>query len=257
MASDKSDAMDVSNEELVGYLDGELAAERSETIRSALETDPALRRRLDALKMDTKAVRDAFDGLLDQAPATAVFDGTAPLPSRAIGRRSALVAASLLGAVALGFAAGRFSPPTETEDWRMAVAEYQLLYRSDTLSHLVRQPGELERERARVVAKLGLDIPGSTLMNLEGLSYRRAQLLGFEDAPLVQFAYLDDDEQPLAFCVVPTTAADHPVESQKLKGLAAASWVSQGYAFLVIGDIAPDHVRRTADRLAGAIGKGA
>ncbi len=256
MASDKTGAMDVSNEELVGYLDGELAAERSETIRIALEADPALRTRLDALKMDTPAVRAAFDDLLNHAPA-GTFGEATPAPSRAIGRRSVLIAASLLGAVVLGFAAGRFSPSTETEDWRMAVAEYQLLYRSDTLSHLVRQPGELERERARVVAKLGLDIPGSTLMNLEGLSYRRAQLLGFEDVPLVQFAYLDDDEQPLAFCVVPTTAADRQVESQNLKGLAAASWVSQGYAFLVIGDIAPDHVRRTADTLAGAIGKGA
>lgn len=248
--------MDVSDEELVGYLDGELAAERAETVRKALETDAALRRRLDALRMDTQAVRAAFDDLLNQAPA-GDFDKAAPLPSRAIGRRSALIAASLLGAVALGFAAGRFSPSTETEDWRMAVAEYQLLYRSDTLSHLVRQPDELERERARVVAKLGLDIAASTLMNLEGLSYRRAQLLGFEDVPLVQFAYLDDDQRPLAFCVVPTTAADRPVENQNLKGLAAASWVSQGYAFLVIGDIAPDHVRRTADTLAEAIGRAA
>lgn len=256
MVSDKSGAMDVSNEELVGYLDGELAADRAESIRRTLETDPALRERLDALKMDTQAVRAAFDDLLNQAPA-GTFHTAPSVPARVIGRRSALVAASLLGAVALGFAAGRFSPSTETEDWRMAVAEYQLLYRSDTLSHLVRQPDELERERARVVAKLGLDIAGSTLMNLEGLSYRRAQLLGFDDLPLVQFAYLDDDQQPLAFCVVPTTAADRPVENQNLKGLAAASWVSQGYAFLVIGDIAPDHVRRTADTLAGAIANGA
>ncbi len=247
---------DVSDEELVGYLDGELAAERAETLRKALETDPGLRRRLDTLKLDTKAVRAAFDDLLAQAPA-GNFKAAAAMPSSAHSRRSALIAASLLGAVALGFVAGRFAPTTEAEDWRMAVAEYQLLYRSETLSHLVREPGELERERARVVGKLGLDITAATLMNLEGLRYRRAQLLGFEDAPLVQFAYLDDDQQPLAFCVVPTKAADRPVESQSLKGLAAASWVAGGYAFLVIGDIAPDHVRRTAETLAGAIAKGA
>ncbi|NIA67704.1 hypothetical protein HBA54_03795 [Pelagibius litoralis] len=246
----------IDDEDLVAYLDGELSAERAAQIRAALESDVTLRDRLSALQIDTAAVRSAFDSLLDQAPAGMLKNTTAPPPAL-IGRRATAIAASLLIVAALGFTMGRFSAPPETEDWRMAVAEYQLLYRSETLSHLVREDDALERERARVVARLGLDIDGKTLMNLDGLSYRRAQLLGFEDAPLVQFAYLDGNQQPLAFCVTPTGAADRPVESANLKGLSAASWIAGGYAFLVIGDIAPDHVRRTAETLAGAIGKGA
>lgn len=241
-----------TDEDLVGYLDGELSAERRAAVKRGLAEDSTLAERLDALRVDTGAISSAFDGLLTEAPDYRPLT-TEPGTRRRLLARFGSLAAALVLVAALGFTAGRFSGPDEGADWRMAVAEYQLLYRTETLDHLVRGTEELESERVRVTTQLGLDIGGPLLANLEGLSYRRAQILGFEAAPLAQFAFLDGRDRPVAFCVTPSDESDRGIETNTLKGLAAASWVADGYAFLVIGDVPEDVVRRTAERLAGGI----
>ena len=241
-----------TEEELVAYLDGELSADRRTEIEQALTTDPALSDRLSELRVDTSAIKSAFDGLLDDAPDHRPLAKPLQPTRRRLARLGGLAAALILVA-ALGFTAGRLAGPDEAADWRMAVAEYQLLYRTETLNHLARGAEEIESERVRVTRRLGLDIAGPLLADLEGLNYRRAQLLGFEAAPLAQFAFLDQMDRPVAFCVTPSDEADRGVETAKMKGLAAASWVSGGYAFLVIGDVPENLVRRTAERLASGI----
>ncbi|HIC79996.1 MAG TPA: hypothetical protein EYP07_03395 [Kiloniellaceae bacterium] len=257
------DSRPIADEELVAYLDGELPPEQAKAVKQALQDDPALRARLNALKIDTDAVRSAFDSLLPSAPdqRDPVLEGR---PSRSPARplrpslsRRAAIAASLAAVAAIGFAGGRVTAPTQTADWRMAVAEYQLLYRSETLTHLDPSPAELESERARVVAQLGLDIAGSTLRNVAGLRYRRAQILGYESAPLAQFAYLDSQDRPVAFCVTPTETGDRPLETQSFKGLAAVSWVADGFAFLVIGDVPQALLDRAARDLSAALDQAA
>lgn len=253
------DSRPIADEELVAYLDGELPPEQAKAVAQVLRDDPALRARLDDLTIDTGAVKAAFDSLLPLAPGqteTALEDQpsqpSARPPAPRLSRRAA-IAASLAAVAAIGFAGGRFTAPTQTEDWRMAVAEYQLLYRSETLTHLDPSPAELESERARVVAQLGLDITGTTLRNVSGLRYRRAQILGYEAAPLAQFAYLDSRDRPVAFCVTPTEAANRPLETQSFKGLTGVSWVAGGFAFLVIGDVPQALLDRAARDLSASL----
>lgn len=243
---------EITEEELVAYLDGELSADRHREIEAALAGDSALGERLEALRIDTGAIQSAFDGLLPEAPGYRPPEAT-PAPRRSSLLRFGSLAAALALVAALSFTAGRYSGPDESADWRVAVAEYQLLYRTETLDHLVRGAEALESERVRVTAQLGLDIAGPLLANLEGLSYRRAQILGFEAAPLAQFAFLDGRDRPVAFCITPSDEPDRGVETSTLKGLAAASWVSGGYAFLVIGDVPEELVRRAAESLAGGL----
>ncbi|WP_420348165.1 anti-sigma factor family protein [Pelagibius sp.] len=267
------DSRPIADEELVAYLDGELPQEQAEAVQQALRDDPALRARLDALRIDTDAVKSAFDNLLPLAPGRAqpTLEERPPGPpdrspgrplgrplGRSLGRplgRRAAIAATLVAVAAIGFAGGRITAPTQTEDWRMAVAEYQLLYRSETLTHLDPSPAELETERARVVARLGLDIAGATLRNVSGLRYRRAQILGYEAAPLAQFAFLDSRDRPVAFCVTPTEAGDRPLQTQTLRGLAAVSWAADGFAFLVIGDVPQGLLDRAARDLSASLAR--
>ncbi|WP_299390788.1 anti-sigma factor [Pelagibius sp.] len=253
------DSRSITDEELVAFLDGELPPEQAKAVEQALRDDPALRARLDALTIDTDTVKSAFDSLLPLAPGhaePAPKDSPSQPSSRALGplvSRRAAIAASLAAVAAIGFAGGRLTAPMQSEDWRMAVAEYQLLYRSETLTHLDPSPAELESERARVVAELGLDIDGTALRNVSGLRYRRAQILGYEAAPLAQFAYLDSRNRPVAFCVTPTEAASRPLETQSFKGLAAVSWIADGFAFLVIGDVPPALLDRAARDLSASL----
>ncbi len=254
------DSRSISDEDLVAYLDRELPPEQAKAVEQVLRDDPALRARLDDLTVDTEAVKAAFDSLLPLAPGQAEPALEDQQPSQPSARptgprlsRRAAIAASLAAVAAIGFAGGRITAPTQTEDWRMAVAEYQLLYRSETLTHLDPSPAGLESERARVVAQLGLDIAGTTLRNVSGLRYRRAQILGYEAAPLAQFAYLDSRDRPVAFCVTPTEAGNRPMETQSFRGLAGVSWVAEGFAFLVIGDVPQALLDRAARDLSASL----
>ena len=72
---------DFTDEDLVGYLDGELSAERRAELEASLATDSALGDRLNALRVDTGAIQSAFDGLLGEAPGYRTPE-TAPAPRR-------------------------------------------------------------------------------------------------------------------------------------------------------------------------------
>lgn len=56
----------ISDETLTLYLDGEASAAEVRDVEAALDADPALVARLDALSRQDREVKAAFDGLLDQ-----------------------------------------------------------------------------------------------------------------------------------------------------------------------------------------------
>ena len=62
----------------------------------------------------------------------------------------------------------------------------------------------------------------------------RAQILGYDDAPIIQLAYLRGDT-PYAFCI---TLADGPARTMtqtRREGLATSSWSDGTHDFLLIG----------------------
>ena len=72
-------------------------------------------------------------------------------------------------------------------------------------------------------------------VELDGLEFKRAQLLAIEGRPLIQMAYLDAAGQPFAFCAVRLDDADQSILSEMSHGLATASWVNDGVGFVLIG----------------------
>ena len=80
---------------------------------------------------------------------------------------------------------------------------------------------------------LGVDLRPAK--DIEGLMFRRAQMLAIEGKPLVQMAYLDDQGRPFAFCAVLLGDGDEAILSEMNHGLAAASWVEDGVGYVLIG----------------------
>ena len=64
-----------------------------------------------------------------------------------------------------------------------------------------------------------------------------------------QYAYLDADGAPIAFCATRTGEPDRPVQTMTLRGLAEAHWSRGGYGFMMIGGHNPDEIRKLADEL--------
>ena len=238
------EASDITDEMLTAFLDGEADPETSMIIESLLTKDPALAARLEALTIPLSSVQKAFDHAMEAAPAErldALLEGR-PLDRAAWDQSSWLkrtmpvaLAASIL-ALVIGLAAGRLIlPPDSGDDWRVAVAEYQALYSKDTLGAIDPDPVDAETMIQSVAAKVGAPIRPETLASLDRLTFKRAQILRWESAPLAQFAFLSEDGEPFALCATPVQDGDQPIVDNELKDLATSSWVQGGVAYMVIG----------------------
>ncbi len=81
---------------------------------------------------------------------------------------------------------------TQEEGWRDVVANYQSLYVTETLAQVDQQRADLKR----LSGALGIDL--TALPEVEGLSFKRAQQLGFNGRPLAQLTFLTAEGGPVA-----------------------------------------------------------
>lgn len=247
----------ISDEELVAYLDGALDMARRKEIDAALEQDESIAARLGALDFDKAAVFAAFEAIAKAVPRdlprSQIYAKIAK-PHFSPGAKSQWlkIAAALLVGLGVGWGVGRLDGQDPNKDWRMAVADYQRLYATSTLSHIADNVVTEREEVAAVANKLGLPIKLEQLY-LADLKFKRAQLLEFDGRFLAQFAYLDPDGVPLSFCVTHSNRPDSPVHVNRLRGLSAASWDKNGYGFILIGAAPAEALRQVAVALSGAI----
>jgi hypothetical protein len=243
----------ITDEELVAYLDGELPLERQRTIGVEIIRNDHLRRRLSALDCDLSALKIAFDALAKSAPAAEIGTrldrelGQVQFQRRAFLRGSGIAALLLSGAGAI-YIGGRYAGNKEYPDWHQAVAAYQALYITETLSSI---PEDMESQRNEITeaaARIGLPLKLETVQ-LPEFHLKRVQLLQFEGKPLVQFAYLDPQGIPVAFCAIRIGRADSALQVETFHGLPGAFWNKGGYGFIFIGAVPIEALRRGASLL--------
>jgi len=230
---------DYSDEDLTAFLDGAIAADVVAKINAAAKVDATLARRIEALTVDTDALKTAYEPMLGVAHARSLMHKLECASAHEIANRSnrptgLLTAASYAAAIVIGAALGWIflSPKT---DWRVEVAHYQALYVPDTLVSVAPDMNRLQIEFMRAGKAVGLTLDPMAFSDLEGLQLRRAQVLGFDGAPLVQIAFTLADGTPVAFCILQQPGNRSAPEPDTLIGLAAASWSTATHSFLAIG----------------------
>ena len=217
----------ISDETLTAYLDGELDAATRKSVEEALQRDANLAIRLGELDVPVDGIVSAFDTVLSDAPE---FPNPQPERTQKIWFRTAGLAAALAAGLAIGL---MWSFSSDRLDWKVAVANYQVLYVPATLGFPPPDPEQAERTIADLSEALGRDL--SPAREPSGLSFRRAQMLGLDGAPLVQMAYVSASSIPFAICVTPVNEGDYAPRTETLSGLSASHWVENGVGFLVIG----------------------
>lgn len=253
-----SPAAPITDEDLTAFLDGELDAARRAEIDRALADDPALQARLGALAASTLGIREAFDGLLSAAPAEPAELRVAPPPEARPTRawRGLALAASIaaLACLSLGWwAGGGSSQAPRLVDWRDYAAAYHALYVPETLDHAALAPDERDAQLARAAAALGAPLD-AIAEPVDGVVLRRAQILGFENRPIIQLAYQNADGVPIALCLTrQTQPRDRALTLETRHDMASASWARDGLSYMVIGGDDAALLKRWAETVAARL----
>lgn len=236
----------ITDEVLTAYLDGALEASVSAQIDAALAHDDALAARLATLDVPMDQLRDlmapavwnapALPADVLHSPAAFVVPEPANAPSKPLMRRLWVPAA-----VAASFAAGLFvapmfapAPPSAgSPKWVEAVASYQALYVTATLDHATQAPDATAGVLTQ--ASADFDVTLDPAIDIDGLDFKRAQMLGWNGKPLLQIAYLDGDGTPMALCLTRVGAEDRGPKTSVSHDLAGVSWVKNGVGYYLIG----------------------
>ena len=145
-------------------------------------------------------------------------------------------------------AAADAAPVVTAKGWRQAVADYQMLFTTESLT-----PDQGGNDALALASeRVGLLLDPATRA-ASGLQFRRAQLLAFNDKPLVQLAYLGEDGVPVAFCIIASNKPEAETQYEVRNGLGIVHWIIGGYGLMVIGDLPEDRLNRIAADLRKSI----
>jgi anti-sigma factor RsiW len=278
-----ADNIDLSNERLVAYIDGELGEAEHELISRALTRDAEARQRLEVLKRGSRPFGDAFDLLLDAAPddrlqamfndilrksarpspiSRPVLDDTNTIVPMNL-RRNAdggvplwqlAVAATILALVFTGgLAAGGFFNKTlqvteQKRGWREAAAQYVALFSKETLEYMPTDPQQRQANLRQLETVMGLKLSADRIAD-PALSFQGSQLLQLDGKPLAQIAYLRNGETPVALCITRTSNGPATPVREQRHGLNIIHWVANGYGFMVIGAVPEPELEQIANNI--------
>lgn len=250
-----SDQRSFSQEELTGYLDGEIEPGLAEQIRAAAAEDRLLAQRIEDLRVDTQRIKSAMDTLLGDAPGAPDFlaeEAPSTGAPRVTGRYR-LIAASLV-CLLLGGLIGMQLGAHRDETWQEFAATYHALYVSGTLSHVDRPNTAEVAELQRVSQALGKTIALAAVSGIDRLDYKRAQVLGFEGQPIVQLAFLSKIGAPIALCIKRSVRSSHEaMRSRTMRGMRAVTWAKDNYEFLLVGGNDRELLEQAAKKLSAQL----
>ena len=228
-------ATPITDADIVAFLDDVLPSDEQARIAIAAAEYPDVAQRIESMSIDRDRLNSAFEELLTSAPEMSVAASAANLPSQPARWWQAVAAASIL---AIGIGIGTQLPKTLQPGWHMAVAEYQVLYDTATLTGMTLTEDQRWGSLSKTSQALDVDLSREDV-TLEGLDFRRAQILNHNGSPLAQLAFLDPDNNAIAFCFTRTDGPDQAAQSTTLEGLSAVTWQKDGLGYILIGGSDP------------------
>jgi len=123
--------------------------------------------------------------------------------------------------------------------WLVQVAQYHRIYASTARRHLVEvgadEQDHIEQWLGTVLTR-SISVPD---LSEFGVIFQGARLLGVNEKPVAELVYLDANDQPLAFCIIPAgKEAKQPTLSVN-RDLNLIDWRDGQYAYAIVGWAAP------------------
>jgi anti-sigma factor RsiW len=253
----------ITDEMLVAYIDHQLGDSEVSRIRRSVTQSPDLQQRLATLEAGSRPFAAAFASLLEPPPPAlqqkigqmlAAHRPEQPAASglwRPDRRTVAAAGAMTFLAATLGYLTGRSSAP-DMANWREAVAQYHRLYSDQTLEFVADSAAVADEALGRTARALGLPLPRSKL-EIPGLTYKRAQMLQIDNAPLAQISFVTTRGKPLAFCIRRMSGSASAPQSENRAGLSVVHWLQGGFGFMIVADVEAQELQRLAATFAERI----
>ena len=244
--------------ELVALIDNELDEHTKKSLLAKIAEDESLRARYEALRETGIPIAAALDALVQKAPLprlrAALTADRASRPARwrfpdiALRELAAGFFIGLLTAGAAAWLAFGAVPRDEGEDWRSEVAKYTELYTNENFA-LPSPDRDFQIKKLSIVAeRVGVALTPENL-SLPGLSFRSADILSYDGAPLGEITYVDARGSPVLFCIIANGGANTPNSSEKRGGLSLSSWSRGERGYLVIGRGSKEQIAELAQTL--------
>jgi anti-sigma factor RsiW len=128
------------------------------------------------------------------------------------------------------------------------IAEYHEIFSRET-QHLVEVPADqIEELTTWLGERVGREINVPDL-TVAGLRFAGGRMLVVSDHPVAALMYTRGEGLPIAFHISRISADDGPTRIQQRGAQRVASWISNGYAYLLVGEIDSP----TAEKLAALV----
>ena len=250
--------IELSDELLVAYVDGELNAPQRAAVQAQLKDDEAARDKVRDLEETSRLLRMAFE---DEPVATVVqLKPQAGRGRNLLARRPVLSGLATAAAVVLMIAAGAIGWHTETGEDRAElmseVAAYHALYAAET-EHLAEVPANRKphiEEWLGQRLKRSLSVPD---LATAGWDFEGARLLAEGHDPIAQLLYSAPGRQPIAVCITFSDKGEtKPVQYDPGEGLRVEAWDTSGYLYIVVGALDTTELRSLGEQVRHHFGTG-
>lgn len=239
--------------ELVAYIDGELDFADPATLDVQLDTDQALRARLEYLRRGGRDFAPAFTVLLEVAPTRRLSKILAEAVAQVLHAPELTPSAaghgwncSLQSRHHSGSFPASAEPPfelvdgfgqpgeTELPNWRAAAVEYLQLCTTDTVAPNPDDAATRAIELRAAGAKLDLDLDPAAVA-LANFTLTRAQTVNLCGMPFVQISYLSLRGELVTLFIIRNGKPDTDPEFEERLGKSIVSWQKGGRGYLIIG----------------------
>jgi anti-sigma factor RsiW len=230
----------------VAYVDGELDASTTQKVKALLAIDSHALQRVEMFRETAVMLRAACDDRFYAVKRRGPTRGRSWRQRRdgwAVAASLAVLVAAFGGGVAWGSRA-----PSAHAELINEVASYHQFH-SREKRHLVEVPADqIEEMMAWMGGHLGraIDVPD---LRAAGLHFAGGRMFVVNNRPVAELMYTRDRALPVGICLTRMDGDPAPLSIEQHGAERVASWITGGYAYVVVGDI--DHP--TAENLAARV----
>jgi len=249
---------ELSDELLVAYVDGQLARKQTRAVEKVLDQDDILAARVEALKHAHARLEAAFEAVLAGEEAE-VSAASAPAQEGLVipwgVARTAFAGLGLVAALALAVAGygwplslpNLLQTAPKAAGWQEETVRAQALLSRDSLEVGLESQANYDLVAFQLAHILGAGLKFPNL-DAQGFRFKRAQVLRYGDAPLVQILYLGTKGGPLALYAKRGEGTETLMPG-RYGAINTVAWAEDGVSYLLAGDVEDALLMRTATRI--------